>query len=610
MVWSLRFVARRRQSASKSAARTQAGHLAFFTFLAPVAPLRETIFARTGTKIEACNHQFLPMIRKTLPVLFSLAAVSASAQNYPQGYFRNPLDIPMQLVANFGEIRANHWHMGLDIRTQQRVNLPVYAAAEGYVARVSVEPGGFGQAIYISHPNGYTTLYAHMNGFYPELARWVKEQQYAQERWAGNFVPAPGQFPLNKGTYIGLSGSTGASQGPHVHFEIRDSKTENCLNPLLFGMPIADAVPPTIGRIALYDRTRSTWAQAPQYVSAGSTVRVGSRRVSFAVTTTDRFSGSSNPNGTYALRTLMDGQPVSEFALDNISYDETRLINAQLDYRYHSAGGPDLQHGTPLPGASQVAYKVYNGDGTVHLDDEAPHEVLLEARDHNGNTTRRSLRVQYDPALARSNESTPGERFLPNQVNVFERPGFELYTTERTVYDTVAVTYSEADAYAPGVASPRHSFLEKGFPAHDSVTVRLRASVAGAEQGARTIIVNKVGTRTFVQRARWNGDWAMAKFRQFGTYQAFVDSEPPTVNAPPASLRGRGSLVFTPRDNFNVIRAFRLEVDGQWLRCSNDKGKTWIYTFDEHFPPGTHELKATVEDEAGNKTVRTWTVTR
>ncbi|RYZ21250.1 MAG: M23 family metallopeptidase [Chitinophagaceae bacterium] len=553
----------------------------------------------------------MTMIRKKLLPFLLLTALSTKAQDYPKGYFRSPLDIPMQLVANFGEIRANHWHMGLDIRTQQRVNLPVYAAAEGYIARVSVEPGGFGQAIYINHPNGYTTLYAHMNGFYGELAQWVKSEQYRTESWAGDFYPKPGQFAVNKGSYIGLSGSTGASQGPHVHFEIRDTKTENCLNPLLFGMPIADAVPPAIGRIALYDRTRSTWAQAPQFVSAGSTIRVGARRISFAIGTTDRLSGSNNPNGTYAARLLVDGSPVSEFLLDDISYNETRLINAQLDYRYKSGGGADLQHLSPLPGATAVAYKTYNGDGTVHLDDEAVHDISIEAWDPNGNKTKRSLRVQYDPALARSAETTAGDRLLPNNVNVFERPDFELYTTERTVYDTVAISWSSVDAFAAGAASPIHTFMGPNIPAHDSVTIRIRpAASLSAEQRARTVVRNKYGTRTYVQRARWNGGWAMARFRQFGSYQLFVDNDPPTVAAPPASLRGRGAIAFTPRDNSDAIRSFRLEVDGQWLRCSNDKGKTWIYSFDEKFPPGTHELKATIEDEAGNVTVKTWTVTR
>jgi len=566
-----------------------------------------------GTKIEQTptKHPEMMTIRPLLFSLLLLCGPNAGAPPYPQNYFRHPLDIPMQLVANFGEIRTNHWHMGLDIRTQQRVNLPVYAAADGFVSRVSVEAGGFGQAVYMEHPNGFTTLYAHLNGFYPELAQWVKEQQYARESWSGNFYPQPGQFPLRKGQYIGPSGSTGASQGPHVHFEIRDTKTEACLNPLLFGMPIADNVPPGVSRIALYDRTRSTWMQTPQFVSAGTLVRVGSRRVSFAVGAVDRFSGTPNPNGIFSAEMLADGQPISGFVLDKISYDDTRYINAQLDFRFKSSGGSDLQHVTPLPGATQVAYKIHKGDGTLQLNDEEVHEVQLIVRDAAGNATRRTLRVQYDPALERTNAPIVGERFLPNHVNVFEQADFELYTSERSIYDTVPVVFNSRDAAAPGAASPLYTFLGFGTPAHDSVTVRIRPQVnLGAAERERLIIVNKAGSRTYVQKARWNGAWAAARFRQFGTYQAFVDEQPPTVNTPPSNLRSARQLVFTPQDNFNNIRRFRLEVNGQWLRCSNDKGRSWIYTFDEKFPPGSSELKVIVEDEAGNRTERSWTVVR
>ncbi|MGE5519145.1 MAG: M23 family metallopeptidase, partial [Candidatus Dadabacteria bacterium] len=234
------------------------------------------------------------------------------SQSYPQNYFRSPLNIPMQLVANFGEIRANHWHMGLDIRTQQRVNLPVYAAAEGYISRVSAEPGGFGQAVYINHPNGYTTVYGHLNSFFPALAEYVKQQQYAQESWKIDLEIPVGKFPVEKGDFIALSGSTGASEGPHVHFEIRDTKTGNNLNPLLFRFPVADNVPPPLLRIGMYDRDKSTYEQSPviyglkktgfgTYVLAGSnTIKSTSNNISFAIGAVDRFSNSANPNGIYS----------------------------------------------------------------------------------------------------------------------------------------------------------------------------------------------------------------------------------------------------------------------------------------------------------------------
>jgi Peptidase family M23 len=563
------------------------------------------------------------MMLKKLPFLFFsfLFAGYCEAQTYPQNYFRHPLDIPMKLVANFGEIRANHWHMGLDIRTQQKVNLPVYAAADGYVSRIVVEPGGFGQAIYIDHPNGYTTLYAHLNAFFPALADYVKKQQYAKQSWNID-IPIPANlFPVKKGSFIARSGSTGGSEGPHVHFEIRDTKTGKCLNPLLFNFPIADVVPPSIYKLAMYDRNKSTYEQTPQVISlkkAGSKyllpsdrLRVGSNKISFAINAVDHFSGTLNPNGIYCAEIMMDDKPVSQFVLNNIGYDETRYINAQVDLPFKSRGGPTMQQVSPLPGAMNVAYDVFNGNGIIELKDREVHNIDIEVQDADKNTSTIHFSVQYDPTLTKPYTPTEAQELIPGQVNVVELDAFELYTTEATLYDSIHVNYEMVPNKELGAVSALHKFLSAGIPAHDMFTVRIKPDTDIApELRDRVIIKNIAGSRTFVSKATWQSGWLSAKFRQFGSFQAFIDTTPPTVNAPPTNLSKASRLVFTPRDNFNTIKSFRAEVDGKWLCFSNDKGKTWIYQFDENFPPGAHELKLTIQDEAGNVMERTWNVRR
>ena len=561
------------------------------------------------------------MQRGFLAFAFSLALFNECwSQGYPQNYFRNPLNIPMQLVANFGELRANHWHMGLDIRTQQKQNLSVYAAAEGYIARVKIEPGGFGRAIYINHPNGYTTLYAHLNNFLPALEQYVKAQQYKLESWEVELEIPENLFPVNKGSFIAYSGSTGGSQGPHVHFEIRDTKTEECLNPLLFNLPIIDGVPPTISRLAMYDRNRSVYLQSPHLIvlrkagsiytpAKSSLIKVWSDKISFAIGATDRFTNSGNANGIYSARILMDGEPQSEFVLDRIDYDETRYLNAQIDYRYKFNGSAYLQHLSRMPGDRSDVYTLPS-DGVLQFTDSQIHMVRIEVKDAKRNLSAVEFSVQYDPYM----QTAPpyaSSRLIPQNVNVFESDDFEVFTSEYSVYDTVNVTHTISNVASANAISPIHVFCSAAIPTHDFVTVRIKLSVSVSEEDRDRVIIKSIaGTKTVVEKAKWQKEWVAAKFRQFGSYQAFIDNEPPTINTPPTDLTKATRLVFSPKDNFKTIKSFRAEVDGQWLRFTNDKGLSHIYYFDEKFPRGEHQLKVRVEDEAGNVMEKVWNVRR
>ncbi|MFL5787568.1 MAG: M23 family metallopeptidase [Flavisolibacter sp.] len=551
--------------------------------------------------------------------------INSSAQSNQPNYFRNPLDIPMQLVANFGEIRPNHWHMGLDIRTQHRVNLPVHAAANGYIARVSVESGGFGQAIYINHPNGYTTVYGHLNSFMPELAKYIKDKQYAQQSWSISLEIPSELFPVKKGQMIALSGSTGGSEGPHLHFEIRDTKTGNNLNPLLFHFPIEDNIPPVIQHLALYDRNISSYEQDPKLIPLNRTkgkyewtyhgvLKTGSDKISFAIGSVDQLGRFGSNKGIFSASLFYDGQKLSVFTLNNISYDDSRYINAQVDYRYKTRGRANLQHITPLPGDHKIVYQTFNDNGIIQLQDNNVHGIRIEVRDAYGNLSTIRINIQYDAALNKT-KVPAGEKFIPNNVNIADRNGFELYTTENSIYDTVITSYTTAEDHSPNSISSLHTFLDASIPVHDEITVRIKPDDSIEQgNGQKMVIRNISGKKIDIQRAVWNRGWLSAKFRQFGSFQAIVDNEPPTVNAPGAGevidLSRLSRLVFVPKDNLNSIRSFRAELDGNWLRFSNDKGHSWIYNFDEHFLPGEHELKVTIEDEAGNITVKLWKVKR
>jgi len=551
-------------------------------------------------------------------ILFS---ISHSQENkYPQNYFRHPLNIPMEIVGNFGELRTNHWHMGLDIRTQQKQNLPVYASAEGYISRVSIEPGGFGRTIYINHPNGYTTVYAHLNNFEPRLHQYVKEQQYKLESWEADLVLPPSIFPVRKGDFIAYSGNTGASAGPHVHFEIRKTANDKCVNPLLFGFPLADNVLPSIIRLAMYDRTKSVYHQTPNFfslkklnrnyiIAKENVIRTDSEKISFAITAFDRLSGSNNPIGIYSARLLKDDELLSEFLLDDINYDETRYMNAHIDYRMKLSGGAYVQHLSKMPGDTSEVYS--KGDGIIHLDDTLQHKISIQTLDHNSNISTLEFYVQKNDVPGKLYESTSSNQMIPGQVNVFETPDFELFTSEYSVYDTVHISYSSTDVQLSNAISKRHSFSSHLISSHDFVTVRIKTFMQlTEEQKSKVVILCISGNRKITQKAQWNNGWVWAKFRNFGSFQAYIDDTAPVINSlgkgDTVNFYKGGRFVFTPTDNFNTIKNFRAELNGNWLMFTNDKGRSWVYSFDERLTVGIHELKILTEDVAGNITEKSW----
>ena len=545
-------------------------------------------------------------------------------KKYPKGYFRNPLNIPMNLSGNFGELRPNHYHMGLDLKTEKRENIPVYAAADGYIARIKIEPAGFGRAIYINHPNGLTTLYAHLNDFTPALDLYVKQQQYKLETWRVFLELPPQQFPVKKGDFIAYSGNTGGSQAPHLHFELRRTADDVNLNPMLFGFPLPDNTPPVFIRLALYDRNKSTYEQSPRiipvtrnaagFISAPATVISSGSKVSFAITAYDTHTGSSNANGIYEAMIYDNGRPVAAFQMDQISYNDTRYMNAHIDYRTKANGGPYLQHLSPLPGYLNSIYADFEEDGVIDLSDGALHAISVVIKDPYGNKSELKSNIKYNGS-AQVMRATAAKMFYPLMLDVYETEDCEFYMGENCLYDSVHINYSSTRATNPTVISSVHAIGAAYIPLQDSFMVRIRPNGDLPETGKNRVVMQRFsGNKKSLRKVEWQNNWASAKFRDFGSFQLLIDETPPVivpigfVNG--SNLRNASRITISVRDNLEEFKNFRAELDGRWLRFTNDKGKIFHYRFDERCPPGEHELKVYVEDEAGNSTTQVYRFTR
>lgn len=554
--------------------------------------------------------------RLIFAVYFLIGMITQAQNNYPQNYFRNPLNIPINLAANFGAVRSNHFHMGLDIRTNSQENLQVVAAADGYVSRIKVERYGFGNAVYITHPNGYTTVYAHLNKYFDKLDEYVKERQYKDEKWEQDIIFSPDQFPVTKGQLIALSGNTGGSAGPHLHFEIRDTKTEECVNPLLFGFAIPDNVAPIISGLYWYDRRFSTYEPGANGIAvkkAGNVytsniVQVNSSQISFAIKAVDKANQGFNL-GIYDAELLMDGKLIYHFKIDKVHYNDTRYLNGCIDYTKFVRDKMSIQHLSTLPGMKLKDYSS-GSDGIINIQDNEIHNIEIILKDVKGNTSRLTTKIQ----LAKdSDKVSSGDKTVkPNEAKTIKTENAEINLSKNAVYDAVNFTiFEKAD---PEAVSNAVVLNGSYIPVHDYFTLKIKSNrKLTDEEKNKTVIELNYGSDKNIIKAKWNGDWAEEEFNRLGTARLLFDNSLPSVSPSwkDGTLISSGLLRLKGTTKIGDIESFRAELDGKWLRFARVKDD-FVYIFDEKCPKGSgsHTLKVTTTNTAGNTNVQTFTFQR
>jgi len=562
------------------------------------------------------------MIQKSLLTLFSAFVLftAASAQNiiqsrtYPKNYFRYPLDIAPSTAGGFGELRPNHFHAGLDFRTNQQSGYPVHAAADGYVSRVRVQFGGGGNIVYITHPNGYTTVYMHNERFNPEITKALRAYQYEHQQFDVDMVLPAGQINVCKGDVISISGSSGAVAGPHLHFEIRDTQTEQTINPQLFGLTIPDAIAPAINSIAIYhlddqpfsEKTKHEFLQVAGAHGHYHLVRQGaiplSGNIGFGINTVDMNSASFNHNGVYSIELKLDGRTVYTFAMERFAFDQTHAINAYIDYPTHLQLGRFIQKCFILPGSKISIYPQSENRGIINFNDDNEHDVEYVVKDVAGNTSTLNLKVQSKhelPAPATTKSGTVLFRY--DQKNDFDNGRVHLTVMPGNLYDNVDFVYSTSPML-PGCYSVVHRIHNKFTPIHDSYELWIKPDRDLGPLNNKAVILNTNGEAA---PGTYQDGYVKAQVKNFGDYYIKVDTIPPHITpldiTNGKNMRALHRISFRIGDNLSGIKTYNGSIDGKWVLMEWDfKTKVLSYTFDKDFEPGKHNFELTVSDNKDN----------
>jgi murein DD-endopeptidase MepM/ murein hydrolase activator NlpD len=526
--------------------------------------------------------------------------------------YRVPIDLPVSLSGSYGELRAAHFHAGVDLRVGGVSGAPLYAAEDGYISRVSVSPGGYGNAIYIDHPDGKTTLYGHMHEFAPKIAKWVREQQYIKESFSINIYPEPELFPIKRGEVIGKAGNSGSSGGPHLHFEVRESKTQLPLNPIKeAAIKVMDNIPPQIQKVNIY--SISGLASLPQREILYSL----SESVQNVLSVTDTFYvavlGVDKQNNTVARLAVakycysLDGEKIFSFVPDNIPFDQGRYINSVVEYTEKQENGQSMIKSWVEPGGGIKSNIDAINDGLFILNDDQIHTLKIELSDEHGNVSQRSFKIKrgasYKPGilsdtiLVKSGVVMPW--FLPNR---FERDDIRVTIPPGSLYSSI---FFQADSSTYNGFKVWRVHTNK-TPLHNSGRVSFKVNIPDSlREKAIIAIVNDKGGLNSIG-GRYSNGWIDASMGSFGFFTVTLDTLMPRV-VPSfkegANLAGRSYVRFTVTDDLSGVSEYRVTVDGKWILAAYDPKNRRVEVElrgDKITKGGRHNIVVSVTDNSGN----------
>ncbi|WP_353778419.1 peptidoglycan DD-metalloendopeptidase family protein [Winogradskyella sp. 3972H.M.0a.05] len=549
---------------------------------------------------------------KNLILLLLLLQCCILQAQYPQDYFGDPLDITLVLSGTFGELRSNHFHSGIDIKTQQKTGLRVYATAEGYVSRIKISHYGYGKALYITHPNGYTTVYAHLKKFDGAIEAYVKKQQYQKETYEIEMFPQANELKVNKGDIIAYSGNSGGSGGPHLHYEIRDN-TERPINPMLFGVDIKDTREPFVTGIYAYAKNDTSYVNDSRnrkelrlITKSNGSYAVEPLKaygdIGFGVVSYDQQDLAPNYNGLSNIQTFFNGNKNFEVDYKRFSFDETKHINRLIDYEIYKEKKSRIQKLFVEEGNPLSLYKDVEANGYIKVEDSTSSVYKIRLRDFKGNESWVTIPIlgKKEPSKPIQNEIRSLHYVYADQTTTLQDENISVYIPQQTFYDNFHIDFA--------VSSDTLILHRDVIPLKKRLTVSYDISNYDVADKDKLYIARLYGFRktpSYVSTTK-KGDILSTRTKTLGTYTLETDLESPKIT--PVNFQDKKwiskhtQLKLKIEDEDSGISNYRATVNGKWILMEYDyKTDLLIHNFSDNVLKDTeNKLKVIVTDNVGN----------
>lgn len=531
--------------------------------------------------------------------------LSAQAQHVQESKFCSPFDFPILLSANFGELRPNHFHNGLDIKTQGVTGKPIHCIADGYVSRVAVLHGGYGQAIYVTHPNGLTSVYGHVISFAKNIQACVRQYQYAHETFVCDLKFQPGQFPVKKGDIIALSGNEGASAGPHLHLELRRTETGEYIDPMpYFKHLLKDSKAPVGSLIGIYP------IQGKGVVNGAShkkLLAIGNLKqpvhawgeIYTGISAKDYMDGTSNFYGVHSVTLYVDSVQVFNSTTDKVLPDENRMINGFTDYEELTRTRRLIMRSYKLPGNRLRLLHTNENRGAVTIDEERDYHFRYVLEDNFGNRRTYQFIVKGKRQDIPEYKPEANEMLYWNRTNVIQKPGMELVVPRYHVYENVPL---RTDMRGDSSRIAFDYILDAGrTPIHSYCDLSIGLRHMPVADTTKYYIVQKAGKWRSSMGGKYASGWIKTRVRSLGTFSVDVDTIAPQITPiGQGGWRTSRNIRFQIKDMESGIGSYKVYIDGKFVLFGLKKGILVIQDPEKVKKGVPHKLEVTVTDQCGN----------